>query len=55
MFSLVYCFAEDLRDNFAYFIFGKQTFELDRDRDRMLHPVQVKSLFTKYKVSKVIP
>ena len=24
--------------------------KLDRDRDRVLHPVQIKSLFTKYKV-----
>ena len=29
--------------------------KLDRDRDRVLHPGQVKSLFAKYKVSTVIP
>ena len=29
--------------------------KLDRDRDRVLHPVQVKTVFAKYKVSTVIP
>ena len=27
--------------------------KLDRDRDRVLHPVQIKSLFTKYKVKSI--
>ena len=27
--------------------------KLDRDRDRVLHPVQIKSLFTKYKVNQL--
>ena len=26
--------------------------KMDRDRDRVLHPVQIKTLFSKYKVSK---
>ena len=28
--------------------------KMDRDRDRVLHPVQIKTLFSKYKVAKII-